>query len=71
MNFHSLTVLKIQQTQIIVPGLRGPASGRCKSEDITGWGFMASKQHSQAPIYAMLLKLHIHSTVQLLKLGTG
>ena len=24
--------------KIMVPGLRGPAGGLCKSEDITGWG---------------------------------
>ena len=24
--------------KIMVPGLRGPAGGPCKSEDITGWG---------------------------------
>ena len=24
--------------KVMVPGLRGPAGGPCKSEDITGWG---------------------------------
>ena len=26
----------------MVPGLRGPAGGPCKSEDITGWGLMGA-----------------------------
>ena len=39
MSFYSLTVINIQHTKkIVVLGLRDPAGGPCKSEDITGWG---------------------------------
>ena len=39
MSFYSSTVLKTH-LKVMVPGLRGPAGGPCKSEDITGWGLI-------------------------------
>ena len=53
--------------KIMVPGLRGPAGGPCKSGDITGWGlnvFMAIilpiwTIYSNSPIWNIISETHL------------
>ena len=45
MSFYSLTATHLK---IMVPGIRGPVGGPCKSENITGWGLIAGQKVYQA-----------------------
>ena len=46
MSLYSLNCTKNStHLKIMVPGLRGPAGGPCKSEDITGWGLNQAASH--------------------------